>query len=83
MKSTLSQQEIAELDEMKAKQTRGAGLSLMSVRDRGFTMLRNGKKMHWHTKQGGWGNKMVQPGYVLIDGVAYSAEELQKFLRWA
>ena len=82
-KSTLSQQEIAELDEMKAKQTRGAGLSLMSVRDRGYTTLSNGKRVHWHVRKGGWGNRSVQPGTIVIDDVAYNVEELQKWIRWA
>lgn len=82
-KTTLSEQDIAEMDESKAKQVRGNGLSLMSIRDRGFTTLRNGKKIYWNTSTSYSGRKLVQPGYVILDGVSYDVDELQKWLRWA
>lgn len=48
-KSTLSAQEIAEMDEMKQSDLRKGGFSLMSVRDRGQATLSNGAKVFWHT----------------------------------
>lgn len=93
-KSTLSAQEIAELDEMKRKQTRQSGLSLMPIRDRGQAPLKNyaGGKVtaYWNTHrelQDGEARREVPDGMFLIDAngttLAFNAEELKGLLRWA
>jgi len=47
-KTSLSQQEVAELDETKAKEARKSGLNLIPERDRGYHRLRNGVMVYWN-----------------------------------
>lgn len=84
-KSTLSQQEIAELDATKAREARNGGLKLLPVRDRGWARMSNGLSVHWNTKYAN--PALVPPGDfgIMIEGKVYrfDAEELQRFVRWA
>lgn len=91
-KTTLSAQEIAELDEINQRVARDAGLKLMPVRDRGYARMSNGTIALWHGKP--WVNEVgvvngqdVPPGTfgIRIEGKNYlfDAEELRKYLRWA
>ncbi len=85
-KSRLSQEEVAELDEFKRRDTRNSGYNLMSVRDRGWSRLSNGSLLQWHTDsplRECEARQSVYNGDLLIDGKAFTAEELMKYLRWA
>lgn len=94
-KSTLSAQEVAEMDETKQKQTRKSGFKLMSVRDRGHKKLSNGATVLWHTNNP---ETHSLNGYEITEStipngmfgvkfkdeiILFNAEELSKFLRWA
>lgn len=48
IKTRLSEQEVAELDETKQKESRKGGFKLMSVRDMGYHKLSNGITIFWH-----------------------------------
>lgn len=98
-KTTLSAQEIAEMDETKRKQTRNKGLKLMPVRDRGKATLSNGITVRWHGvptphiigEAGGQRieatDRHIPDGMfgIVIKGetILFNAEELSKYLRWA
>lgn len=95
-KSTLSEQEIAELDEFQKKETRAAGLALMPVRDRGVAKLSNGVTVYWnhpkreHEPVNGvttYSTPRVADGQfgISVDGklIVFNAEELMRHLRWA
>lgn len=85
-KSRLSQEEVAELDEINRQDTRNSGFNLMSTRDRGGTMLSNGVVVEWHVDRPlkeGEARTRIYPGDFIIDGKVYDSEELMKYLRWS
>lgn len=84
-KTNLSAQEIAEMDDSQRVEARKSGYSLMSVRDRGNTVLSNGVRIFWNIRkpENYTHYRSVPVGTVELDGKLYDAEELQKFLRWA
>lgn len=92
-KSHLSASEIEaeELEEYNRKRTRKRGYSMMSVRDRGYSILNNGVKIvwpvagEWSEEQGGIQTKSgtgVPTGHFKLDGKLYDADDFRRFLRW-
>ena len=95
--TTLSAQEITEMDEMKQKDTRNKGLKLMPVRDRGWMRLSNGAIVYWHhpareTEQTADGiSFIIKPKVpdnhfgIEVEGklTIFDAEELRRYLRWS
>ena len=83
--TTLSAQEVAELDASKQVDARKSGYKLMSVRDQGSTLLSNGSRVYWHIPkpQEYTHYRSVPPGTFEIDGKLFDAEELSKYLRWS
>jgi len=88
-KSTLTSQEVSEMDKMN---NRKSGYALMSIKDRGFARLSNSVVVRWNAPTP-WsepsGDKLqtrrstIPDGTFEINGILFNAEELRKFLRWA
>ena len=96
-KTSLSNQEIAELDEFNKGQTRKSGLDLIPVKERGFARLSNGAKVYWHHTPRD--SEPSQDGIVTVASprvpdnhfgieykgelITFNSEELRRWLRWA
>lgn len=97
----MSGEEILNIERQveERRQNRANGYKLMSVRDRGWTRLSNGVRVHWNhipwgvpTEVEGTSIEVVNHPIVPdgefgieVDGkvIRFDAEELRKFLRWA
>lgn len=95
--TSLSSQEIEELDSFNKQQTRKTGLDLIPVKERGFAQLSNGAKVYWHhtTRD----SEVSEDGIVTVASprvpdnhfgiefngelITFNSEELRKWLRWA
>lgn len=85
-KSTLSQEEVAELDAFNKGETRKSGFNLMSDRDKGYAKLTNGSEVQWHVDRplrNYEARLFVRPGNIIIDGKKFNVDELMKYTRWA
>lgn len=93
-KSSLSDAEIADLDESTRRESRKSGFGLMSERDGGTKVLSNGVRVFWNhpTYKDGDDNfayirKAKVPDNhlgIVIDGklIVFNGEELKRALRW-
>ena len=94
--SKLSIQEIAELDETKRKETRKSGFSLMTIRDRGWSVIKNylgnDVRIVWNTTREPWPGEAIDNipnGMIRIDvpkgtkSILVDVEDLNKWTRWA
>jgi len=95
-KTSLSNQEIAELDEFNKGQTRKSGLDLIPVKERGFAQLSNGAKVYWHhtPRDSEEVNGIVTVATPRVPDnhfgiefngelITFNSEELRRWLRWA
>lgn len=95
-RTSLSEQEVAELDAYNKQDVRKGGLNLISVRDKGTNVLSNGVRVFWHhppyeTEVVNGVSMVIKPKVpdnhlgVEVDGklVVFNAEELKRNLRWA
>ena len=90
MKS-MKAQEIEEIEKAEAdrKTSRRNGLSLASIRDRGWIRLNNGALLEWNVDrelEEGEARRIVPKGhFVLTDNnksMLFNTEEFRKWLRW-
>lgn len=83
-KSSLKALELEE-EESNQRQSRNNGLSLMSVRDRGWAKLSNGSVMEWSVDsplQELVPRRQIPVGHFYLDGKLFDVDEFRKYERW-
>lgn len=94
IQSSVSSEEIEQIEEATQKSNRKSGFALMSVRDRGWAYIQsiNGQRIrtHWHVDREPEEYEVmrnVPPGHFLMvtddAEILVDAEQLRKWLRWA
>lgn len=93
-KSSLSEAEIADLDDSTRKETRKSGFDLMSERDRGWSVVHDEQGTRvavlWNTKrkpQEGEAIRNIPEGKVVFESsegtLVFDIDQLKRAIRWA